>query len=148
MSPDQLQQLATDNNITTEQLARAAGFNSTDALAQAQENNRQQEINSILAGAGMATGGVASGLNTGYIAKLHGTEAVIPLPDGLDGGDFVNAINTMKTTADNLQSVTSRSTDTSRMENLLEKLTNQMAALIDHTQNVAGNTELTAQRIM
>ena len=54
----------------------------------------------------------------------------------------------MKTTADNLQSVTSRSTDTSRMENLLEKLTNQMAALIDHTQNVAGNTELTAQRIM
>ena len=35
-----------------------------------------------------------------------------------------------------------------RMENLLEKLTNQMAALIDHTQNVAGNTELTAQRIM
>jgi hypothetical protein len=42
-----------------------------------------------LAGAGMdfsagsfAEGGVASGPKSGYMANLHGTEAVVPLPDG------------------------------------------------------------------
>jgi hypothetical protein len=31
---------------------------------------------------GFAGGGVSEGPDTGYLAKLHGTEAVIPLPDG------------------------------------------------------------------
>lgn len=31
---------------------------------------------------GMATGGIASGPNSGYPMELHGTEAVVPLPDG------------------------------------------------------------------
>ena len=31
---------------------------------------------------GYATGGIARGVNAGYPAMLHGTEAVVPLPDG------------------------------------------------------------------
>ena len=31
---------------------------------------------------GKAQGGIASGPETGYFEKLHGTEAVVPLPDG------------------------------------------------------------------
>lgn len=33
-------------------------------------------------GAGLATGGIATGPRTGYVEVLHGTEAVVPLPDG------------------------------------------------------------------
>jgi hypothetical protein len=33
-------------------------------------------------GPGMARGGIASGPSTGYPMTLHGTEAVVPLPDG------------------------------------------------------------------
>lgn len=33
-------------------------------------------------GPGYSTGGIASGPETGYSATLHGTEAVVPLPDG------------------------------------------------------------------
>jgi hypothetical protein len=31
---------------------------------------------------GMANGGVATGPSSGYMMELHGTEAVVPLPDG------------------------------------------------------------------
>jgi hypothetical protein len=31
---------------------------------------------------GFADGGIATGSKSGYNANLHGTEAVIPLPDG------------------------------------------------------------------
>jgi len=31
---------------------------------------------------GYATGGISKGANAGYPAMLHGTEAVVPLPDG------------------------------------------------------------------
>jgi len=31
---------------------------------------------------GYASGGIAKGRNAGYAAMLHGTEAVVPLPDG------------------------------------------------------------------
>ena len=31
---------------------------------------------------GYATGGIARGAQSGYPAMLHGTEAVVPLPDG------------------------------------------------------------------
>ena len=36
----------------------------------------------IPTGDGMATGGIASGSTSGYQMQLHGTEAVVPLPDG------------------------------------------------------------------
>jgi hypothetical protein len=44
-----------------------------------------------------ADGGVASGPTSGYLAELHGPEAVVPLPDGktipvrIEGGDFGGA---------------------------------------------------------
>lgn len=47
---------------------------------------------------GFAEGGVASGPSSGYSTTLHGTEAVVPLPDGrtipvkLDSGDLTSAI--------------------------------------------------------
>jgi hypothetical protein len=43
-----------------------------------------------------ADGGIASGPTSGYLAELHGPEAVVPLPDGktipvrIEGGDFGN----------------------------------------------------------
>lgn len=50
-------------------------------------------------GPGMAKGGIASGPVSGYAEKLHGTEAVVPLPDGrsipvtLDSSSITNSIN-------------------------------------------------------
>ena len=41
-----------------------------------------ESINAIKAGAEFATGGISSGPESGYNVKLHGTEAVVPLPDG------------------------------------------------------------------
>lgn len=38
--------------------------------------------NNPLLGAGQANGGIVTGPTSGYIEKLHGTEAVVPLPDG------------------------------------------------------------------
>jgi murein DD-endopeptidase MepM/ murein hydrolase activator NlpD len=42
----------------------------------------QQELMRNLLTPGFASGGIATGPNSGHIQLLHGTEAVIPLPDG------------------------------------------------------------------
>ena len=52
---------------------------------------------------GFASGGIASGPSSGYPVELHGTEAVVPLPDGrtipvsikgdVGGGGTTNTIN-------------------------------------------------------
>lgn len=48
---------------------------------------------------GYAKGGIATGPVSGYVEKLHGTEAVVPLPDGrsipvtLDSSSITNSIN-------------------------------------------------------
>lgn len=45
--------------------------------------DREDELSKFNAlGDGFNTGGIASGPNSGYAALLHGTEAVVPLPDG------------------------------------------------------------------
>ena len=36
----------------------------------------------IMTGLGFSDGGIASGPSSGYAATLHGTEAVVPLPNG------------------------------------------------------------------
>ena len=58
------------------------------------------EITGVGAAFGMRTGGIASGPETGYTATLHGTEAVVPLPNGREipvelsggGGGPVNSV--------------------------------------------------------
>lgn len=56
-------------------------------------------IYDIASDKGYANGGVASGPISGYTEKLHGTEAVVPLPDGrtipvtMDSSSITNAIN-------------------------------------------------------
>lgn len=39
-------------------------------------------VNNISSALGLATGGIAKGPSSGYPAELHGTEAVVPLPNG------------------------------------------------------------------
>jgi hypothetical protein len=64
-------------------------------------------IGSVVGGAmdflGFADGGIASGPTSGYPVELHGTEAVVPLPDGrtipvtvkgMGGGSGGNTYNT------------------------------------------------------
>ena len=48
------------------------------------ETVEERELNANAANefAGMATGGIATGPKSGYPMKLHGTEAVVPLPNG------------------------------------------------------------------
>jgi hypothetical protein len=41
-----------------------------------------ESINRLKTGDGFATGGISTGPDSGYNVKLHGTEAVVPLPDG------------------------------------------------------------------
>jgi hypothetical protein len=44
--------------------------------------NNAKALNEGLNLTGYASGGISSGPDTGYLATLHGTEAVVPLPDG------------------------------------------------------------------
>lgn len=87
---------------------------------------------------GKAFGGISSGPNTGYLEKLHGTEAVIPLPDGktvpvnLTFPKDINYIapepkERMLFTRDlNLDKLT---TQVSLVKNSIDELTNNMPTL-------------------
>jgi len=64
-------------------------FGNKEDKAKREETNRQYDQGGGNRGGGMdfsagsfADGGVASGPTSGYMANLHGTEAVVPLPDG------------------------------------------------------------------
>ena len=109
---------------------------------------------------GQAAGGIVSGRNTGFLAKLHGTEAVIPLPDGLKGMDFAEALqnslykdksgsgtNAFSQTA-GLPEVFQKTADNSvETTELMRSLVDKMQELIDVSKNVASYTELTSARV-
>ena len=66
------------------QVNRAVGFVGSDDYSAGGAGRKRvmmaQEIEKTLPGA--ALGGILSGPNSGFKAMLHGTEAVVPLPDG------------------------------------------------------------------
>jgi hypothetical protein len=73
--------------------------NYTDPRAVAAMNRQglQQKVPGDPVHFSFADGGIASGPFSGYMAELHGPEAVVPLPDGktipvrIEGGDFGGA---------------------------------------------------------
>jgi hypothetical protein len=73
--------------------------NYTDSAAVAAMNSQglRQKVPGDPVHFSFGDGGIASGPTSGYMAELHGPEAVVPLPDGktipvrIEGGDFGDA---------------------------------------------------------
>ena len=102
---------------------------------------------------GHARGGIVSGPVSGYMAKLHGEEAVIPLPDGVSGPEFAQALQGL---ARSSSIVGDTATAASQMRDQLSNLSNDLLSslnskiddLIYATQDVARYTKETSVRIM
>lgn len=77
------QEVAAIRRIYEEAVARGIG---SAQLADVQGYTQQGIYDALIAAGidptGFATGGIASGPTSGHLEMLHGTEAVIPLPDG------------------------------------------------------------------
>ena len=101
---------------------------------------------------GYAEGGIASGPDTGYMAKLHGTEAV--LPENLTSMLTDVAENKMDESSriDLINSIVSKNSNQDMNANSSDSLMNILIAkvddLIDATQDVARYTKETSVRIM
>ena len=115
--------------------------------------NSDQNIATQLAaaGSGGANGMIASGPTSGYLAKLHGTEAVLP-PDltamltevaqnKQSESERMATLQTLIGRDDQMQRVATGSDD------LMNMLIGKVDELIYATKNVANYAELTAQRI-
>lgn len=156
MKTDEIQKLADLYNTTIENLYAAAGTNAEE-IKKIQDKNAQQAQamgGGVLGGfgKGQAYGGIVSGPDSGYLAKLHGTEAVLPenLTEMLLDAAKTNSMNSNQVD-DKIASVISQFGSTGigggNTESLLETLVRKMDDLITSTNNVGNYTELTAQRI-
>ena len=107
----------------------------------------------IASSVGYAEGGIASGSDTGYMAKLHGTEAVLPenltsmlmdvAENKMDESSRMDLINSIVSKNNNQDVNTSANSD-SLMNILIAKVDD----LIYATQDVARYTKETSVRIM
>jgi len=150
MTSDQVQQLAKINNTTVDAIAKTAGFANTQKLDEARTQQQEQDIATMNAalGAGGAEGGIFSGPSSGYLAKLHGTEAV--LPESLTEILMNNATNTSDENNSGAASLLNNANLIGlggNSDSLLEMLNRKMDDLIQATREVAGHTELTSHRI-
>jgi hypothetical protein len=111
---------------------------------------------------GFAQGGIAAGPKTGYLSKLHGTEAVIPLPEGMKGNDFFQSLLALVEKSDNnlgqetntfsqsaaMPEIFQKTAETSlQTSDLMKTLVDKMQELIDVSKDVANYTELTSARV-
>lgn len=100
---------------------------------------------------GNADGGLLSGPVTGYLTKLHGTEAVLPpdltsmLTEAAQNKSSTTSFNEIRELQNNAQLM--RDNVANLSSDLLMQLSAKMDELITATKNVADHTELTAQRI-
>lgn len=84
-----------------------------------------------LTGLGHANGGIVTGPDTGYRAILHGTEAIVPLPDGksipvtLDTTKFDESITAL------VQGIGSSNSDNSNLASLMEQSVNLNGQILD-----------------
>jgi len=100
--------------------------------------------------AGLAEGGISSGPSSGYLAKLHGTEAVLPpdLTDMLMSSATVSSPSQIVEAYNNLRSTTNDHLNATQDTNdLMSSLIVKMDQLIDATKDVVGNTQRTAARV-
>jgi hypothetical protein len=112
----------------------------------------------------LAMGGVISGDPKGFLATLHGNEAVIPLPDSLRGPEFAQAMQNLidqdkaGATATNGFSNADAIGFTDAFDRItkpaaqdqIEVLTNikdLMEEMVNYSRSIAGHTELTAVRV-
>ena len=110
----------------------------------------------------LAMGGVISGDPKGFLATLHGNEAVIPLPDSLRGPEFTQAMQNLlelektKPVAPDLSTSTLAFTDafdkvtrpaSQDQVEILTNIKNLMEEMVSHSRNIADHTELTAVRV-
>lgn len=100
-----------------------------------------------------ARGGIVSGPTSGFPATLHGSEAVIPLPDGVTGQEFAQALQGLArygNTSNEAAVVGSqvREQISGLSNDLLASLNSKIDDLIYATQDVARYTKETSVRIM
>jgi hypothetical protein len=112
----------------------------------------------------LALGGMISGDPKGFLATLHGNEAVIPLPDSLRGPEFAQAMQNLidqdkaGATATNGFSNADAIGFTDAFDRItkpaaqdqIEVLTNikdLMEEMVNYSRSIAGHTELTAVRV-
>jgi predicted nucleic acid-binding Zn-ribbon protein len=100
-----------------------------------------------------ARGGIVRGPVSGYMAKLHGEEAVIPLPDGVSGPEFAQAIQGLSRNGGVIGEAAAAASQVrdqlSNLSNdLLSSLNSKIDDLIYATQDVARYTKETSVRIM
>jgi predicted nucleic acid-binding Zn-ribbon protein len=126
-----------------------------DALAWLQAHPDDPRTKEFLArtGAQLARGGIVSGPTSGFPATLHGSEAVIPLPDGVSGPEFAQALQGLS----RFSNATNEAAEAgSRLRDQLSNLSNDLLSslnskiddLIYATQDVARYTKETSVRIM
>ena len=95
-----------------------------------------------------ANGGVPSGPTTGYKAMLHGTEAVVPLPDGksipIDTGSLTNNIKEM------MQSmlVATKAAPTSSSDQLDSSLAQEQISLLRDIHDTLSGSKDLQQRLL
>jgi len=84
---------------------------------------------------GKANGGIASGSMSGYLEKLHGTEAVVPLPDGK------NIPVAITSTSESTSSTMSSASDTSSnmIKELLSRQLEMMQKSFDQTTDMLSS---------
>jgi hypothetical protein len=96
-------------------------------------------------GAGFSDGGVAVGPRSGYLAKLHGPEAVVPLPDGKTipvniQGSFENSkmFDTLKSDMGNMMSqvrdvlnIVSQKMDNAHIASLMDEMVRAQKSSVD-----------------
>ena len=90
---------------------------------------------------GLATGGISSGPNSGYLAKLHGTEAVLPenLTEMLmDAAKSAQSVKEQLPTAVNARNMS---------EEILADINTKFYSMIDILNSISGHTENTAMRV-
>ena len=101
---------------------------------------------------GHETGGVVSGPDTGFLSKLHGNEAIIPLPENISSEELPEYLQKTVTSsssfADILDNVRNAGAMNNQQQNdLMQVLISKVDQLIDATRDVANHTETTAMRV-
>ena len=97
------------------------------------------------AGTGYSTGGVARGSTSGYPAILHGTEAVVPLPNGKSipvemksGGQQTNNVTVNVSVDKNGSASSSASGDDSNVENFGRAISKAIQEELSKQQRSGG----------
>ncbi|NDB58024.1 hypothetical protein EB001_06225 [bacterium] len=153
MTVQQQSPILSSENIDVQELGRSLGVGTSppDVVDYIRENPSDQRVIDFLTshpgihlerfGSGQALGGILSGPTTGYLAKLHGTEAVLPenLTDML-----MDAAKSAQTVKEQLPAaINARNAS----EDLLSDISAKFDNMIEILNSISGHTEMTAARV-